>query len=486
MPNVKIWGRNLVQNPSTDNPVVVTAGSEAPSMPVTNLQSSMPTEPYRSLNANDPTAWIRIDLGADWSPYDAVGLLYTSIYPHKNMLRFTRTMADWVHTNLSVATNLFDGSVPFGVAQGWTLSAVNGNHDLERTASIPNQIQSNFNDDRAYVMSVYFYAGAEEGNLNLRMKLTVGSSTVFGDYESVVGGPYTVNSVGETGSQFSNVSGSVEQAGDNFWRLILSFDKNQNSGAIDAEFFVLDSSFNDSFLGAGETVYITSPMVEHGPKATGFDTDNDLGYPSPLGRIEIGQSGFGSDVVVDDGALEFFRRSNELQLYGETMGFTHVLWDADFSISDESTTKFGRFIEMTWWSDGNVSPSEFVDFGLAYVGKSFQPVGNLEQGSLRVRFEENTDDIETDDHTYREQNKRRRILSFDLSTMTEAEAWQDAFNIQMLSGRSRPVLVDLEGGATGDYGQQRLIYGYLDDLGPVHHRYREKYGHSYQIREVLP
>ena len=141
-----------------------------------------------------------------------------------------------------------------------------------------------------------------------------------------------------------------------------------------------------------------------------------------------------------------------------------------------------------WWridvSDG-ANPDGKFRAGRAYIAKAFQPAKNLIFNWPLGWIDDSLVEKALGGQLYPLERPPRRSIDFALSSLTEAEAFAEAFEFDRLRGNAKDVLAIRDPDAT-TYLHTQTIYGLMTGFRPIINRAFDLYEKTYRIEELLP
>lgn len=155
-----------------------------------------------------------------------------------------------------------------------------------------------------------------------------------------------------------------------------------------------------------------------------------------------------------------------------------------------------EFTPITTWFDGlyvvdkaevfiydQFNPAGYVEIGRAFFGASWQPKINASFGAqfgteVNTSFEEALSGTD-----YFDRRQPKRSLSFNLSRLTEEEAFGRAQDMQRELGIDRELLVAFD--RQGDYRYHKTFLGRMRTLSALEQPYIDYFSAGFEILEIL-
>lgn len=440
----------------TDN--TWTSAGSAAAMPPENMGVLQVSKRWRQPTiANTPS----LDLGLDASQvrgvlYDVVAIIGYDGLPTRNMLRRTHELdiSPWVEgADASVSPSVVDQSIPtLKPFASYTMTSGGGSADyVEQTIDKPGKAGS----ATAMAIRVGIIAkDVDAGNdINLRITAfsTISTQEAWSNFDLTAGTAGTNSASGA----FTFDSASITAIG-NGWYLCILNCTTDTADTLTLRYQALDGTsttvpVNDE-LGIG--LPATYLQTAEASIAEYPDSDND-GGAGPMWSIDI--RGLGAvDVGFDTDWMHCAQR-NSLR------GFSRFDFYHRFSSllphRDITVDFYDPYNENTYIEAGRMLAGRAVDIDAVLVTYA------LEAEEIGEQLEAEGGQI------YRPQNAVRRRIRVDLEFLTKEQALDTAYFLERVRGRSRQVLLvmdeQLEGAESARYGQEHMIYGYIDRLDPV-------------------
>lgn len=128
------------------------------------------------------------------------------------------------------------------------------------------------------------------------------------------------------------------------------------------------------------------------------------------------------------------------------------------------------------------NPNGFFECGRLYLGKVFQPALNADYG-FNLGFIDNSKVTRTRSGNAVPLTRRTlKKVGFSLSFGTEAEMYNNLFEIDMLRGQSKDILFILDTDSANI--QKQNVYGLMKDMQPIIHSAFRIYQKQYTIEEL--
>lgn len=188
---------------------------------------------------------------------------------------------------------------------------------------------------------------------------------------------------------------------------------------------------------------------------------------TPTGTVRVRASSLDATVtgslLLDTGVLTGAAKAGYGAIYKAFASTTARYWRIDLSDAAvaEGNLRVGRlFLGPSW------TPTQGPDFGWAIQTLDDSPGDESYAGQ-----------------EYDEEKPQRRLLTFVLDHMTEAEAYGSAFALARANGRVRDVLAIYD--INGSYLSEQAVFGKLIAGEPIPHRLPRVYRQKFTIRERL-
>jgi hypothetical protein len=465
MAKVILAARNLI----TASGLTITGSSEAASMPDDNIAVEHPSEPWRITTLSGANVVIDLVEPTQW---DVAALICTTATPHRNLVLRSGDFshATWTKTNITATLSNVAGSViPGVVTPTWDLTA-SGAGNLERSTE---QLVVEPSGSQQYTASVY--VRRQDGNGG-HVRLTAeGQYYPNTDYAwsnfNLTTGAAAANS--DNGNITLDGS-SITSLGSGWYRISITFTSIGDS-ATNIVINLLNSAFNDTFvLGSGADLMVAAPQVELG--ATAGDAAKTTTAQGSHWQVQGHQADSWGSPNTDSDLLAL-PLSSDLVDWKSDVGFIHALYRPTTAVNQ-------RYVRIRFFDDNNLDGT--LDIGTVFLGREFQPTYGFAPDSLDIGWVENADTSEAaGGQEYRSIGAVKRVASFSLMALSKAEAWGDIMALRRHAGMSLPVIVMLDPDETS-YGQEMMVYGFLNDAGPINSRGRDYYSHGFTVTEVLP
>lgn len=441
--------------------------TEVTGYPAENVQIYQPGESYRT-SALGPGSIFAENINRS---IDVVACLYTNVTPHTNLCQQSNELdTTWTTTNLGVVQDTSNSALP-GAAHGWSLTdnATAGNHSLfQDTASwVPDGLTTSF-ESKTWTASAYVSDGGSSLDCRLRMEAGTGHYVEC----SFDLGAGTAGTPSETGSVWGTPTATITSLttllGAHTWyRVTVTAEATGASSEGPSARLLLESGGNISYSGGSNSIKAQGLMVENAATAgTWVANTTDTGA---FWKLDEGV-----------GATELFL--NVPCVSGDLSTWPYVHLVRKFSESACGTAEV--YIHDPNNLDG------YIEMGNLIVAKSFQPTYNIDNDWTLGWAEEGGSDRSPGGQLYRPVNKRYRRLSMRHSWLTEAEAYEEAFEIDRRVGRSEGVLAVVD--PDSEYAHKWTLWGLQDTTNDIlSRRYvtglqSRVYAKEWAIIEALP
>lgn len=166
-------------------------------------------------------------------------------------------------------------------------------------------------------------------------------------------------------------------------------------------------------------------------------------------RVRVGPNANGSgaliDQTLDPGDFGTDYPASLFYLSPETVSAQYVLWN----ITDAA------------------NPDGYVQIGRHLACDVFQPEINMPYGAQLTMVDETRLTRTVNGSQYADLKPKRRILSGAIDLLTEAEAFDEIYNLQRVKGITKPIFMIYDPSMTGDALQRTSVYGDLTELQPI-------------------
>jgi len=444
------------------NGVTFTSSTEVSGYPKENVQIYQPGESFRTSVID--LGWLQADF-VEVKPFDTLGVLYSNATAHRNLLQQSNTLdtSPWNKTNVTV-TEGDEASLPVGgIGQSCYITddATSGQHKVAQNWTAPGSggLTHTTLTFGAYVAGVVGAAITE-----CKLRIVDGSSNycevVFdlstGTAASVATGgaePFTAGA-----AAISPVASAVGSA--TWYEVILSgISGNATATGYSARILLMDGNGNGTYSGSSDSLLVNGATLEVGAPRRPSPT-SILGDPSRSVPVAT-TTDTGALIRVTDSAGTIAGSEWNQLASGDTTSSGFTQWIKKFS----STVYADQ--PKVWIFDPD-NADGYLEIGNFVVGTAFQPGKNIGSDWHVGWAEEGTSARAPGGQLYRPVNKRYRRAHMAHTWLTESEAWNEAYEIDRLVGRSEGVLVSID--PDGDHSDRQTIWGVQEELGAVVHR----------------
>ncbi len=248
-----------------------------------------------------------------------------------NLFTYSETFSDasWIKASVNLASNSV--VAPDGTLTGTVL------YDNTTTAQRYIFQPVTVSTSTPYVFSCYFKQQTSIRNAALQLTdAPAGGVSYAGNDVNLATGVGTIS----TSGTFSSVSGGVQAVGNGWYRAWLSILNNNTSTSLTARIFIVQTPFNQNYLGDGYAgAAIWGAQFEQSGSSGAMDLTLVSSYIKTTGAIATRQAD-SATVISND-----FNRStnqNEGTLFAEYVTQTNSNFAAAFSINSDASNSFDR------------------------------------------------------------------------------------------------------------------------------------------------
>lgn len=243
-------------------------------------------------------------------------------------------------------------------------------------------------------------------------------------------------------------------------------------------------------VGSGDfsigNLKIMSPKLVYRVVGTNLSIAADLGasYPvnmvaliahngSPVAscRVRASDTNDINTAPFDSGILPM--RSNQVGFVDNGGGLDANMF---FNFFDEVSYRY-------FWFTIEDLDADFIDIGRLYISKAWQPQVNMNYGLAETVVDPSKKYRTVAGEVIPLERQKYRVAEFSLDYLTKEEALGEAFDIDMMRGRSKDVLFVVDPDEK-EFLQKRSYYGNMEPVQPTRHTNFSIFAKAYRIEEL--